>query len=185
MDDMKLIMENFREFTLKEEIDTALTIHENLVKGFVEEIRSLHEAKADINEILSKVSNFAKKALNTTRDVKRGAIKTVLTTAINSALKALDFVEDKLTAESPALAGKVRNVLNMLKKDENMTLAVSVVSIIIGLLTGESFDVLGEVLEIIEAAPNILKAYDLLGTLGDAGDFKSITDKTGRIAKNL
>jgi len=56
--DMKLIMENWR----------ANTLHEQLVEEFVKEIKTLTEAKAELNEILAKVGEFAKKAFNTYSD---------------------------------------------------------------------------------------------------------------------
>ena len=45
--DMKLILESWRK-TLSEE--KASTIYDNLIKEFVEEIASLKESKAELNE---------------------------------------------------------------------------------------------------------------------------------------
>ena len=111
--DMKLIMENWRK-TISEE-KHAKQIYENLVYEFVNEIKTLNENKAELNEVLSSIKNFAQKALNTYKTIKSGAIETVLTTAINSALKMLDLLEDK----APTIIGKLKSVLNTLKKSEN------------------------------------------------------------------
>ena len=73
--------------------------------------------------------------------------------------------------------------MNALKKDENMTVAVSMVSIIVGLLTGESFDALGEVLDAISAAPNIIKAYETIQTITDTADMAKAVGQGGELVK--
>ena len=175
--DMKLIMENWRK-TINEE-KHAKEIYENLINEFVNEIRILNENKAELNEVLSSIRNFAQKALNTYKTIKSGAIESVLTTAINAALKMLDLVEDK----APTIVSKLKSVLNTLKKSENMTMAVSIVSVIVGLMTGEAFDVLGEVLDVISAAPNILIAYEKITAIQDTADIGQVINKSGKLAK--
>ena len=174
--DMKLILESWRK-TLNEE--KANTIYDNLIKEFVEEITSLKESKAELNEIMSSIKNFAQKALNTYKTIKSGAIEGVLTAAINSALKMLSLLEDK----APTIVGKLKSVLNTLKKSENMTMAVSIVSIIVGLMTGEAFDALGEVLDVIKAAPNILLAYEKITAFQDTADIGQVINKSGQLTK--
>ena len=185
MSEMKLLMEGWRSFLLEEELDSSLELHEKLIREFVEDLKTLEENKAHLNEILSKVGDFAKKAYTAYSDLKRGAIEKVLGTSIDSALKALEFVEGKMQQGNSSLIGKVKKVLNMLKKDENMTLAVSVVSIIIGLMTGEAFDVLEEVLSLVEAAPNLIQAYETISSLADSADMAAAVDKTGQLTTNL
>ena len=175
--DMKLIMENWRK-TINEE-KQAKEIYENLINEFVNEIKTLNENKAELNEVLSSIKNFAQKALNTYKTIKSGAIESVLTTAINSALKMLDLLEDK----APTIVGKLKAVLSTLKKSENMTMAVSIVSIIIGLMTGEAFDALGEVLDVIKAAPNILMAYEKITAIQDTADIGQVINKSGQLTK--
>jgi len=175
--DMKLIMESWRNNVITEA--KALQLHEELVQEFISELKTLSENKAELNEILAKVGAFAKKAYNTYSDLKKGTIKKVLETAINGALKLLPLIKDS----APNIASKVERVLNELKKDENMTVAVSMVSILVGLMTGESFDALGEVLDAISAAPNIIKAYETIQTITDTADMSKAVGKTGELVK--
>jgi len=128
---MKLIMESWRNNVITEA--KAIQIHEELIQEFVNELKVLAENKAELNEILSKVGEFAKKAYNTYSNLKKGAIKRVLETAINGALKVVQLIK----GSAPNVASKVERVLNDLKKAENMTVAVSLVSIIVGLATGD------------------------------------------------
>ena len=183
--DMKIIMESWRYFSIEEQNNHVLRIHEHLINEFVRDIQVLQEGDADLNEILSRVGDFAKKAYGAYKDLQRGAIKGVLTKAIDGGLKALDFIEDRLNQENPALITKVRSILNMLKTDENMHLAISIVSIIIGLMTGEAFDVLGKVLDLIEAAPNLIQAFESISTLTDTANVKAAADKSGTLTTNL
>ena len=108
MSEMNLIMEGWRGFVLKEEREYALQIHENLIHEFVKDLKVLEENKAELNEILSKVGDFAKKAFTVYSDLKRGAIKGVLSKSIDGALKALEFVEDKLKEQAPDLISKIK-----------------------------------------------------------------------------
>ena len=175
--DMKLIMESWRRNVITEA--KAIQIHEQLMQEFIEELRVLSENKAELNEILAKVGEFAKKAYNTYTDLKKGTIKKVLETAINGALKLVPLIKDKV----PNVASKVERVLNALKKDENMTVAVSMVSIIVGLVTGEAFDALGEVLDAISAAPNIIKAYETIQTITDTANMNKAVGQGGELVK--
>ncbi len=138
--DMKLIMESWRKNVITEA--KALELHEQLVQEFIDELKVLSENKADLNEVLGKVGAFARKYYDKYSEIKKGGIKRVLTAAINGALKIIPLVKDK----APKVASKVERILNELKKDENMTVAVSIVSILIGLLTGEFFDAIEEVI---------------------------------------
>ena len=176
--DMNIIMESWRK-NLNEQ--KAHAIYESLIEEFVNEIRSLQEAKAEINEILSSIKNFAAKAYNTYKDIKTGTIKTVLLTAINSALKFLDIIEGKV----PKIAGKLRMILGKLKKSENMTIAVSIVSIIVGLMTGEAFDVLGKILDVVSAAPNLIMAYEQIRAISDTASVGQVIGKSGQLAKKV
>ena len=128
---------------------------------------------------MTSIKNFASKAFNTYKTLKTGAIETVLKTAINSAIKLLSVVESKI----PTIAGKLKSILNNLKKSENMTIAVSIVSIIVGLMTGEAFDALGEILDIIGAAPNLLVAYEKIQAVTDTVDVGQVIGKSGQLAK--
>jgi len=173
---MKIIMENWRKNINEQKVHT---IYENLIEGFVNEIKSLKEEKAEINEILSSIKNFASKAYNTYKDIKSGAIKTVLLAAIDSALKLLDIVDDKM----PKIAGKLKSILAKLKKAENMTIAVSIISIIVGLMTGEAFDVLGKILDVVGSAPNLIIAYEKIQAISDSVSVGQVIGKTGQLAK--
>ena len=174
--DMKLILESWRK-TLNEE--KANEIYDNLIKEFVEEITSLKESKAELNEILSSIKDFAAKAYNPYKTIKTGTIEAVLNAAINSALALLSSVESK----APTIIGKLKSVLNNLKKSENMTIAVSIVSIIVGLMTGEAFDALGEVLDVVGAAPNLIVAYEKIQALSGTADIGQVIGKSGKLAK--
>ena len=173
---MKLIMESWRKNVITEA--KALELHEQLIQEFIEELKVLSENKADLNEVLGKVGAFARKYYDKYSEIKKGGIKRVLTAAINGALKIIPLVKDK----APNVASKVERILNELKKDENMTVAVSIVSILIGLLTGEFFDAIEEVLSAIDAAPNIIQAYKTIQNIRDAVDIKKAADQTGQLA---
>ena len=173
--DMSVIMENWNKNVLQE--NKVLFIHEELINEFVLELKTLTERKAELNEILSKIGDFAKKAYNTYSEVKKGTIKKVLETAINGALKIIPLIKEKV----PNVASKIERILNELKKDENMTLAISIVSIIIGLMTGEAFDAIGEILDIIDSAPNIIKAYEMIANVTDSADVVKVADKSGQL----
>ncbi len=164
---MKLIMENWR----------ANTLHEQLVAEFVKEIKTLTEAKAELNEILAKVGDFAKKAFNTYSDLKKGTIKKVLETAVNGALKLIPAIKQV----NSGIASKIERALNALKQDENMTVAISIVSIIVGLMTGEAFSAAEEVLNAIDAAPNLIKAYEAITNLTDTADVVKVAGKSGQL----
>ena len=88
--DMKLIMENWRNNVLQE--NKGFALHEQLIEEFVREIKVLSEDKAPMNEILSKVGDFAKKAFNSYKALKKGTIQKVLETAINGALKVVPLI---------------------------------------------------------------------------------------------
>ena len=173
--DMKLIMENWKKNVLEE--NKALSIHEQLVEEFIKEIKTLTEAKAELNEILTKVGEFAKKAFNTYSDLKRGTIKKVLETAINGALKLIPAIKEM----NSNIGSKIERALNALKKDENMTIAISIVSIIVGLMTGEAFDAVDEILGAIEAAPNLIKAYEIISDITDTADVVKVAGKSGQL----
>tara|TARA_E500000305_G_scaffold79171_1_gene64942 strand:+ start:17 stop:565 length:549 start_codon:yes stop_codon:yes gene_type:complete len=175
---MKVLMENWRKILNEQK---AHVIYENLIEDFVNEIKSLKEEKAEINEVLSSIKNFASKAYNTYKDIKSGAIKTVLLTAIDSALKLLDIVGDKM----PKIVGKLKSILNQLKKAENMTIAVSIISIIVGLMTGEAFDELGKILDVVGSAPNLIIAFEKIQAISDSVSVGQVIGKTGQLAKKI
>ena len=172
---MKLIMESWRKNVLEE--NEATKLYEQLVNEFVDELKVLSESKASLNEILSKVGDFAKKAYNSYKTLKKGTIQKVLETAINGALKIVPLFKEKF----PNIATKVERALNELKKDENMTIAISIVSILVGLMTGEAMDVLEEVLNVISAAPNLIQAYELIGNITETADVAKVVDKSGQL----
>ena len=62
-----------------------------------------------------------------------------------------------------------------------MTVAISIVSIIVGLMTGEAFDVAEEVLGIIDAAPNLIKAYEMIANITDSADVVKVAGKSGQL----
>ena len=171
---MKLILESWRK-TLNEE--KATIVYDNLIKEFVEEIKSLEESKAELNEILSSVKNFATKAYNTYKKIKTGTIETVLKTAIDSAIKLLDSFESKI----PNVAAKLKSVLNKLKQADNMTIATSLVSIIVGLLTGGAIDALVEVLDLINASPNLIMAFEAISKITAAAEIGQLISDTGKL----
>lgn len=173
--EMKLIMESWRANIITE--TKAFHIHEHLINEFVDDIKTLTENKAQLNEILSKVSEFAKKAYQTYSDLKKGTIEKVLTKAIDAALKVVPLIKDKV----PNVASKIERILNEFKKTENMTIAISIVSIIIGLMTGEAFDALTEVLDVISSAPNLIKAYESIQQITDTANITKAVDKTGQL----
>jgi len=173
--DMKLIMEAWRKNILEEK--EASSIYEQLVQEFVVELKTLVENKAEMNEVLAKVSEFARKAYNTYSEIKKGTIKKVLETAIDGALKLVPAIKEK----NSIIGSKIERVLNELKKDENMTIAISIVSIIVGLMTGEAFDVVGEVLDAVAAAPNLIKAYEIISNITDAADVVKVADESGQL----
>ena len=70
---------------------------------------------------------------------------------------------------------------NELKKDENMTIAISIVSILVGLVTGEAFDALEEVMSAIGSAPNLIQAYETISTITDTADIAKVVDKSGQL----
>jgi len=173
--DMRFIMESWRRNVLEENEGDKL--YEQLVNEFVNDLNVLSENKASLNEILSKVGDFAKKAFNSYKALKKGTIQKVLETAISGALKIVPLFKDKF----PDIAAKVERVLNELKKDENMTIAVSMVSILVGLMTGEAVDALEEVMNVIGAAPNLIQAYELIGNITDTADVAKVVDKSGQL----
>lgn len=181
--EMKLIMENWRGSVLQEQ--HAIELHEQLVNEFVLDLKQIQESSNDLNEVLSKVSEFAKKAYNTYKDIKNNTIQAVLTKAIDSAMKVLNLIEDNMKEKAPALISKIKSVLEKLKEESNMAIAVSVVSILIGLMTGEAFDVLGTVLDILDASDNIMAAYETISKITDSADVKRIVNKAGQLVSTV
>lgn len=181
--EMKLIMENWRGSILQEQ--HAIELHEQLVNEFVLDLKQIQESSNDLNEVLSKVSEFAKKAYNTYKDIKNNTIQAVLTKAIDSAMKVLNLIEDNMKEKAPALISKIKSVLEKLKEESNMAIAVSVVSILIGLMTGEAFDVLGTVLDILDASDNIMAAYETISKITDSADVKRIVNKAGQLVSTV
>ena len=178
---MKTIMENWRSNLLLEQ--EALSIHEKLIEEFTNEIKIIRESSNDLNEVLSKVADFAKRAYNTYSDIKKNAIEAVLTKAIDSAIKVLDFLEEKLNQEKPGLINKIKSFLEKLKQESNMAIAVSIVSILIGLLSGEAFDAVESVLDILGASEDILNAYEMISKISDSVDVKNVVDKAGQLTR--
>ncbi len=181
--EMKLIMENWRGSVLQEQ--QAIELHEQLVSEFVLDLKQIQESSNDLNEVLSKVSEFAKKAYNTYKDIKNNTIQAVLTKAIDSAMKVLNLIEDNMKEKAPALISKIKSVLEKLKEESNMAIAVSVVSVLIGLMTGEAFDVLGTVLDILDASDNIMAAYETISKITDSADVKRIVNKAGQLVSTV
>jgi len=178
---MKVIMENWRSNLLLEQ--EALSIHERLIEEFINEIKIIRESSDDLNEVLSKVADFAKKAYNTYSDIKKNAIEAVLTKAIDSAIKVLDFLEEKLNQDKPGLINKIKSFLEKLKQESNMAIAVSIVSILIGLLSGEAFDAVESVLDILGASEDILNAYQMISQISDSVDVKNVVNKAGQLTR--
>ena len=178
---MKVIMENWRSNLLLEQ--EALSIHERLIEEFTNEIKIIRESSNNLNEVLSKVADFAKRAYNTYSDIKKNAIVAVLTKAIDSAIKVLDFLEEKLNQEKPGLINKIKSFLEKLKQESNMAIAVSIISILIGLLSGEAFDAVEEVLNILGASEDILNAYQAISQISDSVDVKNVVNKAGQLTR--
>ena len=90
--EMKLIMENWRGSILQEQ--HAIELHEQLVNEFVLDLKQIQESSNDLNEVLSKVSEFAKKAYNTYKDIKNNTIQANKATnsdeTINKIIEVLD-----------------------------------------------------------------------------------------------
>ena len=181
--EMKLIMENWRGSILQEQ--HAIELHEQLVNEFVLDLKQIQESSNDLNEVLSKVSEFAKKAYNTYKDIKNNTKQAVLTKAIDSAMKVLNLIEDNMKEKAPALISKIKSVLEKLKEESNMAIAVSIVSVLIGLMTGEAFDVLGTVLDILDASDNIMAAYETISKITDSADVKRIVNKAGQLVSTV
>jgi hypothetical protein len=173
--DMKLIMENWKANILEE--NNVLSIHEQLVQEFVNEIKTLNEEKAEMNEILAKIGDFAKRTYRTYSNMKKGAIKKVLEASINKALSLVPIIK----RANSTVGSKIERVLNMLKQEQNIAVAISIISIIIGLATGEAFDLIEEVLNVIEAAPNIINAYETISNMKDTGKFAKATGKASEL----
>ena len=176
---MKVIMENWRSNLLLEQ--EVLSIHKELLEQFTNEIKIIRESSSDLNEVLSKVADFAKRAYNTYRDIKKNAIEAVLTKSIDSAIKVLDFLEEKLNQDKPGLINKIKSFLEKLKQESNMAIAVSIVSILIGLLSGEAFDAVESVLDILGASEDILNAYQMISQISDSVDVKNVVNKAGQL----
>ena len=64
-----------------------------------------------------------------------------------------------------------------------MAIAVSIVSIIIGLMTGEAFDVLSTVLDVLGASGDIIAAYETIANLTDSADIGRIVNKAGQLVR--
>ena len=180
---MKTIMENWRHSVLLEQ--QAIQLHEQLVNEFVLELKQIQESTDDLNEVFAKVADFAKKAYSTYKDIKNNTIQAVLTKAIDSALKVLDLLEDSLRERAPALISKIKNILEKLKEESNMAIAVSIVSIIVGLMTGEAFDVLSTVLDVLDASGDILTAYETISKLTDSVEVGRVVNKTGQLVSTM
>jgi hypothetical protein len=176
---MKLIMENWNNSVVIEQ--AAIDVYNECVRKIVEEVRLLHEEKIELKEFMSKVSGFAKSTLAAVKELKDSAIKKVLDTALSSLDELLKKIEDKLKEKAPELISKVRNVINKLKEPENIKIAVSIISIIAGLLVGDAFSVLDQVLQIVEASDNILTAYETISAIQDTADMGAAVTKTGAL----
>jgi hypothetical protein len=54
---------------------------------------------------------------------------------------------------------------------------------LIGLLTGEAFDAVESVLNILGASEDILNAYEAISQISDTVDVKNVVDKTGQLTR--
>ena len=48
-------------------------------------------------------------------------------------------------------------------------------------MTGEAFDAIGEILDIVDSAPNIIKAYEMIANVTDSADVVKVADKSGQL----
>ena len=149
--EMKSIMESWRRSINGEENK----IYESLLEEFTTELKTLTEGKAELNEVLGSIGAHAKKAYKTFKGWKDSKIKSVLTKAIDSGISLID---KKVGKASPELANKLKTAFYLLKKSDNMAIAVSIVSILVGLITGNLLEYITPILEILENAPDIADA---------------------------
>ena len=177
--DMKLILENWENSSTMEQY--AVEIYNECVQKIIEEVKLLNEEKIELKEFMTKVASFAKSTLTAVKDLKDSAIEKVLQTALSGLDSLLKQLEEKLKQKAPNLIGKIRNVIQKLKEPENIKIAISIVSIIAGLLVGDAFSVLDQVLQIVEAGDNILAAYETISNIQDNADIAAAVTKTGSL----
>ena len=182
--DFKLIMENWQRL-LNEEKE-AQQIFDSLLNEFVNEIKTLQEEKVELNEVFAKIGDFVKKSYGKVKNFKDGVIEKVLTGAINATLKMLDKLED---ANPPdifkKLIPKIKYILQSLKSSKNMALAVTVVNILLGLMTGNALQELAEVVGILDKATSIGAAVDMILKMGDTVEVGAYIGAMGAISGNV
>ena len=177
--DMKFIMENWNNSYLAEQY--AVDFYNEILENIINNVKLLNEEKIELKEFMAKVATFAKSTLDAVKELKDSAIEKVLDTALSSLDQLLKKLEEKLKQKAPELIGKIRSVITKLRDPENMKVAVSIVSIIAGLLAGDAFSVLDQVLQVIEAGDNILAAYETISNIQDTADMAAAVTKTGAL----
>ena len=176
---MKLIMESWNNSSVVQE--HAIEVYNECVQKIIEEVKLLNEQKVELKEFMTKVASFATSTLAAVKELKDSAIEKVLATALSGLDSLLKKLEEKLKEKAPNLIAKIRNVIQKLKEPENMKIAVSIVSIIAGLLAGDAFSVLDQVLEIVEAGDNIVAAYEAISNIQDNADIAAAVTKAGTL----
>jgi len=176
---MKKIMESWNNSNVFE--DKAIQVYNECVRKIIEEVRLLNEQQIELKEFMTKVASFAQNTLAAVKQLKDSAITKVLETALSSLDGLLKKLEDKLKEKAPQLISKIRNVIQKLREPENMKIAVSIVSIIAGLLAGDAFSILDQVLQIVEASDNIVTAYETISAIQDNADIAAAVTKAGAL----
>ena len=176
---MKFIMENWNNSYLSEQY--VVDFYNEILENIINNVKLLNEEKIELKEFMAKVATFAKSTLDAVKELKDSAIEKVLDTALSSLDQLLKKLEEKLRQKAPELIGKIRSVITKLRDPENMKVAVSIVSIIAGLLAGDAFSVLDQVLQVIEAGDNILSAYETISSIQDTADMAAAVTKTGAL----
>lgn len=177
--EMKLIMENWNNSRLAEQY--AVDFYNEILENIINNVKLLSEEKIELKEFMEKVATFAKNTLSAVKELKDSAIEKVLDTALSSLEALLKKLEEKLKQKAPDLIGKIRNAITKLREPENMKVAVSIVSIIAGLLAGDAFSVLDQVMQVIEAGDNIVAAYETIASIQDTADMAAAVTKTGAL----
>ena len=174
---MQGLMEGWRDY------ESQLLLEQEFQKDidlFVEQLSRLDESK-----VLDAFKERSKAILSKYSKVKKTALESLLKKGIDQLqnLAASKMPVEWKDCKKLGFSGKyscrkrAMALINKLKRPENLTVAVSLVSILIAAFTGDAFDLVSQALEAFAVTEDVIEVYQTIGDIQDARDLVAKAEK--------